>query len=384
MRPSIFFRALVGVSLLFCMLRGVIASPLPNPTNASKTDRDQITETLLDYIVGTANGEPDRLKKAFHPDFKLYAVTDAKELLIRSGTQYIADIKTGEKNSRVGRILSIDVENDVATAKAEILIPGFRIYTDYFMLVKYQNNWKIVQKSYTWKEVPKQRNRVLFVTSNQHTYGNTNINTANHFQEIVIAYDVFMKNGYAVDFVSPHGGAIPLGYIETSDKTQKEHLYNAEFMDRLENTLSPSMINPGEYKAIYYSGGGSAMFGVAENENIQAIAGKIYEQGGIISAICHGTAGIANLKNKDGAYIIANKKITGFPDMFEDTQAEYYKTFPFSIDKQITKNGGRFVYEKSWASRFYVADGNIITGQDPSATASVAQKVIDTLQGKSQ
>lgn len=366
------------------MLRGAVGSPVPNAMGTSKTDREQITETLLDYIVGTANGEPARLQKAFHPDFKLYAVNDAKELLVRSGAQYIADIKPGEKNSRIGRILSIDVENDVATAKAEILIPNFRIYTDYFMLVKYQNNWKIVQKSYTWKEIPKHKNKVLFVTSNQHTYGNTTINTANHFQEIVIAYDVFIKNGYTVDFVSPTGGAIPLGYIETSDKTQKEYLYNAEFMHRLKSTLSPSMINPGDYQAIYYSGGGSAMFGIAEHSNIQAIAGKIYEQGGVISAICHGTAGIANLKNKEGAFIVANKKITGFPDMFEDTQAEYYKTFPFSIDKQITKNGGSFVYEKSWASQFYVADGNIITGQDPSATASVAQKVIDTLKGKSQ
>ena len=32
--------------------------------------------------------------------------------------------------------------------------------------------------------------RVLFVTSNQHFYGNTKINTSNHFGEIVIPYDI--------------------------------------------------------------------------------------------------------------------------------------------------------------------------------------------------
>jgi Putative lumazine-binding len=31
-----------------------------------------ITETLMHYIEGTANGQPDRLRKAFHPDFNRY------------------------------------------------------------------------------------------------------------------------------------------------------------------------------------------------------------------------------------------------------------------------------------------------------------------------
>jgi putative intracellular protease/amidase len=375
MSQHLFLRAIFSVLFLFCMMEGALAS---------SRDTDQITQTLTDYMEGTANGDPERLKNAFHPDFKLYAVTEANELLVRSGKQYIADIKPGEKINRVGSIMSIDLTKDIATAKVEILMPNFRLYTDYFMLVKYQDKWKIVQKSYTWKEVSKSNNEILFVTSNQHTYGSSNINAANHFQEIVIAYDVFKKNGYDVDFVSPSGGAIPLGYIETSDKTQKEYLYNPEFMTRLKHTLKPEQLNAADYKAVYYSGGGSAMFGVAENKNIQNLAVTIYQNGGVISAICHGTAGIVNLKNKDGAFIFANKKITGFPDMFEDTQAEYYKTFPFSIDKEITKNGGNFVYSKAWASNFTVADGNIITGQDPSATASVAQKVIDTLQEKSK
>ena len=56
----------------------------------------------------------------------------------------------------------------------------------------------------------KHKEKILFVTSNQHTYGNTNKNTANHFGEIVLAYDVFIKNGYNVDFISPKGGAIPI------------------------------------------------------------------------------------------------------------------------------------------------------------------------------
>lgn len=122
-------------------------------TETAKSDLDQITETLMNYIDGTANGEPDKLKKAFHPDFNLYTIAD-DSLRVRSGEKYIAGVKQGEKANRIGRIISIDYEKDAAVAKAEIVIPNWRIFTDYFLLMKYEGSWKIVQKSYTWRECP--------------------------------------------------------------------------------------------------------------------------------------------------------------------------------------------------------------------------------------
>ena len=128
-------------------------------TNNSKSEIEKITETLMDYIEGTAIGEPDRLKKAFHPAFKLYTVTEKDSLRIRSGKEYISNVKMGEKSNRIGRIISIDYEKDAAIAKAEIVIPNWRIFTDYFLLLKYEGSWKIVQKSYTWREYPKSQEK---------------------------------------------------------------------------------------------------------------------------------------------------------------------------------------------------------------------------------
>jgi hypothetical protein len=126
----------------------------PSSTNAV-SDIELISKTLMDYIEGTANGEPDRLRKAFHPNFNLYTVTEQDSLRIRSGEQYISNIKKGEKANRIGRIISIDYEKDAAIAKAEIVIPNWRIFTDYFLLLKYEGSWKIVHKSYTWRAYPK-------------------------------------------------------------------------------------------------------------------------------------------------------------------------------------------------------------------------------------
>lgn len=136
-----------------------IGTTLNAQTENSKSEIEQITATLMDYIEGTANGQPERLKKAFHPDFNLYTVTEADSLRIRSGKEYIANIKEGEKSDRIGRIISIDYENDAAIAKAEIVIPNWRIFTDYFLLLKYEGAWKIVQKSYTWRVYPKSEDK---------------------------------------------------------------------------------------------------------------------------------------------------------------------------------------------------------------------------------
>ena len=128
-------------------------------SDTTQSDLAQITATLMDYIEGTANGEPERLRRAFHPDFNLYTVTHEDSLRIRSGEEYIQGIKVGEKSDRIGRIIAIDYENNAAMAKAEIIIPGWRIFTDYFLLLKYEGSWKIVQKSYTWTAYPTDVNK---------------------------------------------------------------------------------------------------------------------------------------------------------------------------------------------------------------------------------
>lgn len=230
----------------------------------------------------------------------------------------------------------------------------------------------------------KKSGKILFVVSSQDTYGTTHMNAANHFGEIVLAYHVFKTSGFEVDFVSPKGGAIPIGYLETSDSIQKNHLYDTGFMNLLKNTLSPRQINASNYNAVYYSGGGSAMFGVPENEDIQTISKNIYENNGIVATVCHGTAGIVRMKLSNGTYLLKGKKVTGFPDAFENKNSASYKTFPFSIEETINKNGGEFSFSETGWDNHFVVDGRLITGQDPSATVAVAQKVVDLLGDKNE
>lgn len=227
----------------------------------------------------------------------------------------------------------------------------------------------------------KSSNRILFVVSNQKTYGNTSLKTANHFGEIVYAYEVLVDAGCKIDFVSPQGGEVLLGYIDKTNKIQQKYLEKVDFLNQLKNTSKPSEVDYSDYKAIYYVGGGAAMFGVPENKEIQDLAINIYEKNnGVVSAICHGTAGIVHVKTKEGRYLYEDKEVNGFPDLFERVDKEYYQTFPFSIEKIIKERGGKFSYSKKGWDNYYRVDGRLITGQDPTASASVAKKIVEVLK----
>lgn len=130
----------------------LFTSPLFAQEPVAKDEFTAISETLHLYIEGTSNGEPEKLIRAFHPDFNLYSVA-SDTLRIWKGKDYINGIKPGKKNNRIGRIISMDYEQDAATAKVEIMIPGWRVFTDYFLLLKYEGSWRIVHKSYSSRPV---------------------------------------------------------------------------------------------------------------------------------------------------------------------------------------------------------------------------------------
>ncbi len=352
----------------------------------AQTDEVQIKNTVLNYINGTSYNRAKLIEKAFYDDANLYLENKNSSLWIVPAKEYISwykNKKEGEFTGRIGNIISIDNFKNIATAKAEIIIPekGQR-YIDLFLLKKIERKWKIISKSAGGEESNLNGDRILFIVSNAHFYGNSKLPTGNSFSEIVNAYNTFANAGYTVDFVSPNGGSIPLGYISTSDTLQKKYLYNHDFMYALKNTKNPKEIIAKNYKAVHYVGGGSAMYGVPENKDIQKISMTIYEEyNGIISSVCHGTAGITNLKTKDGNYLYKNKIVNGYPDSFEKKEAEYFKHFPFLIQKTIEERGGIFKFSPRNSSHVEV-QGNLITGQNYLSSRDVALKIIENLSNR--
>lgn len=132
------------MALIGCFVNSSIAQ-----IKDSKPDLDLITKTLVEYIEGSTNGQPERLKRVFHPDLHLYYTKDGA-LNIWSGKDYIEDTKEGVPTGETGKIISIDYENDIAVAKVQISNPKNNTpYVDYFMLMKLKGKWMIIHKMFT-------------------------------------------------------------------------------------------------------------------------------------------------------------------------------------------------------------------------------------------
>ena len=132
-------------NLIFVLLLSLISVT----TFARESDMDLISKTLTDYIEGSTNGQPNRLKATFYKDLNLYYVKN-DSIKTWSGKGYIEDTKEGEPTGETGKIISIDYENNAAVAKVEIAHPkSKKPYVDYFMLLKTEGKWTIIHKMFT-------------------------------------------------------------------------------------------------------------------------------------------------------------------------------------------------------------------------------------------
>lgn len=345
----------------------------------AQSNRALVTQTIQNYINGSSYNKVDILESTFSKNATLYLTFKGEEkvLTLNEYVNLFRNNEYGTFNGRVGEILSIEVEGNIATAKAEILLPKAKSrFVDLFLLKKIDNQWKIISKTATREDSNKSGNKVLFVVSNMDFYPNTTIPTGNSFDEIILAYETFKKAGINIGFVSPKGGAIPLMYLNTSDKKQKHYLYDKDLMHAIKHTNNPKQINPENYKAIYYVGGGSAMFDTPIDTEIQNIAITIYEQQkGVIGAVCHGTAGIVHLKTSNGKYVVDGKRVNGFPEDHEKKKKAYFKTFPFLIRETVESHGGIFKFSEPRKEHVEV-DGRLVTGQNPQSTVKLAEEII--------
>ena len=143
------FTAIFGIRTVFSQQN--VASSKQQKKNSESEDGElkAIRQTLTDYIQGSTNGQPSRLKKAFHPKLNLYSTRNGK-LRVWTGSDYIKSTKEGVPTGEQGKILAIEYEHDIAVAKVEIAPPkSSRPYIDYFMLLKIESKWTIVHKMYT-------------------------------------------------------------------------------------------------------------------------------------------------------------------------------------------------------------------------------------------
>lgn len=220
--------------------------------------------------------------------------------------------------------------------------------------------------------------KILFVVTSHDTKGSTGEKTGYYLAEVSHPWKVLTEAGYEIDFVSPKGGNPPVDGFDLSDAENKEFWENEQYHQKITHTMKPSEVKPEAYAGIFYAGGHGAMWDLPENTEIAKIAAKIYENNGIVAAVCHGPAGLVNIKLSNGTYLIAGKKVNGFSNE-EEELVKLTNVVPFLLEDQLKKQGG--IYEKSapWSEHVTV-DGRLITGQNPQSAKGVGEAIKKALE----
>lgn len=227
------------------------------------------------------------------------------------------------------------------------------------------------------------KNRVLIIVTNHDHYEKDNEPTGLWLGELVHFYEPFREAGFTLDIASPNGGNVPLDPRSLNfifmDKITRQYHDDSQFMDQLKQSLPITEVNAADYDAVYFTGGHGTMFDFPNNETLQRITREIYEQGGVVSAVCHGVSGLLNVQLSDGSYLVGDKQVTGY-SWREEQLALVANRVPFNLENELQQRGGDY-HKKFLPFRPHViTDGRLITGQNPQSTRAIAEATLKALR----
>lgn len=194
--------------------------------------------------------------------------------------------------------------------------------------------------------------------------------------ELTQAYLIFKDNGLKVDIASPAGGAV------VADRYSRNKPYNARFLAdpeaaaKLTDTRPLGSVREEKYAAVFVIGGKGSMFDLPVNVDLKTLLASTYDAGGVIGAVCHGPAVFMNLPLKNGGSLLEGRSVTGFTNEEEALFGEgWAPSFPVLLENGMRGSGAKFS-EAPIMLNHVVADGRLVTGQNPFSTASAAEAVV--------
>jgi putative intracellular protease/amidase len=204
-------------------------------------------------------------------------------------------------------------------------------------------------------------------------------------EELVTAHRDLVAAGHSVTIATP-GGVTPTvdaGSLDPSQTGGEARAlefadYLASIADDLASAVPVADAAPSEYAAIVLPGGHGPMADLAFDENVGRLLVAANDAGTIIAPFCHGPAALLSAKLADGSNAFAGRRLTVFTDEEERTGGTGENT-PWWVESALRDAGAVIDAGAPWSDHV-VVDGNLITGQNPQSSASVARRVIEALR----
>lgn len=205
--------------------------------------------------------------------------------------------------------------------------------------------------------------------------------TGYFLSEVTHPYYVFKDAGFSIDIASPKGGEPPMDprSHKLSDDDNRRFVETAADWQKMQNSLLLADINAADYDAIVFAGGHGTMWDFPDNTDIQRLSRDIYENDGVVAAVCHGPAALVNVKLANGDYLVAGRTVSTFTNL-EERIMRLYSDMPFLLETVLEERGASIDTALiPFMERVSVAD-RLVTGQNPNSARAMAEEVVKLLQ----
>ncbi|MFP8966802.1 type 1 glutamine amidotransferase domain-containing protein [Pokkaliibacter sp. CJK22405] len=198
------------------------------------------------------------------------------------------------------------------------------------------------------------------------------------FEELTAPYYLFQEAGVNVTLASIQGGEVPIDPHSLDDSPSVLRFQaDTAAMQALSNSLCIDALKAQDYDAIFLPGGHGTMWDCATSTTLAALLTEAWAQGKILGAVCHGPAGLLNVKDTLDQPLVAGRRISAFTNT-EEALAGKTGQVPFLLETALKEQGALHERTSDFAP-LAVVDGLLVTGQNPASSAPVAEAMLALL-----
>ncbi|MGE0863164.1 MAG: type 1 glutamine amidotransferase domain-containing protein [Vicinamibacterales bacterium] len=206
--------------------------------------------------------------------------------------------------------------------------------------------------------------------------------------ELTVPYYVFLDAGMQVDVASPAGGIIPVEPLSMKEpiRTPEDDrlLGDARFREQLMHSLAIADLDFTAYDIIYFAGGWGAAFDLGQSELLGRKVSEAYAAGRVIGGICHGPLGLLKARTPGGELIVKGRRVTAVTD--KQVHELGVEITPLHPETALRQAGalfeGRHHPARDFFANHFVADGDLITGQNQNSGPMVARLMMQRVLAK--
>ncbi|WP_347916860.1 type 1 glutamine amidotransferase domain-containing protein [Paracoccus marcusii] len=220
--------------------------------------------------------------------------------------------------------------------------------------------------------------KALFILTSHDTLGDTGKPTGFYWEELAAPYWILSDAGWQIELASIKGGKPPADPSSAEGDAMTDEvrrlLADEAVMNKLENTTKVEDVEVSGCDIVFLPGGHGTMWDLPNSKALGDLLGRAFDKGAVVGAVCHGPAGLLSARLASGDPLVHGRRVAGFTNSEEDAVG-LSDVVPFMLEDQLKAQGGHHQKGPDWQP-FAVADGNLVTGQNPTSSAEVARLML--------